>query len=447
VVTRARRSEPTDFASLAARLDEGALRGIVVTAAEWHDDVARAVRLAANRATHDLTDLRLEIDRGLRTRRFLDYWESSAWAREAAPIIDELRTRARTAPTAELLGLIERSAGHVVKVILRADDSNGSIGDVACDLLDLHAQVCDSGVADPLKLAKWMVRFCFEDQDFFQLDPVTYRDALGASGLAAYRREVRRRVNGGDTQFAARYAEERLAVLDGDVQAIVRLLGGELRNPYQFIRVAEAMKELGRDGDVLAWASRGIAETSGWQVARLFDLACEVHADRGAASQVLALRRDQHRRVPSPTTYKVLREACEVAGAWPSEREAARAALDPGGLVDVLLADGEPEAAWQVTVDNPTWDPGGQRRMRLAEARESGHPADAFAVYLSLADTELETADRAAYMRAAGILKRARRAAKSADRVEIFADHVAALRERYRRRPTLIKILDKAGLA
>lgn len=67
--------------------------------------------------------------------------------------------------------------------------------------------------------------------------------------------------------FAAKYAEERLAVLDGDVDGIVRILGGDLSAPYQFIRVAEAMEELGRDDDVLAWATRGIAETSGWQVA------------------------------------------------------------------------------------------------------------------------------------------------------------------------------------
>ncbi len=43
-----------------------------------------------------------------------------------------------------------------------------------------------------------------------------------------------------------------------------RLLGGDLTAPYQFIRIAEAMEELGRDENVLAWATRGIAETSGW---------------------------------------------------------------------------------------------------------------------------------------------------------------------------------------
>jgi hypothetical protein len=39
--------------------------------------------------------------------------------------------------------------------------------------------------------------------------------------------------------------------------------------------------ELGREDLPLAWSVRGIAETNGWQVAGLHDLACEIHAGRG----------------------------------------------------------------------------------------------------------------------------------------------------------------------
>ena len=89
--------------------------------------------------------------------------------------------------------LLQRAAGHLVKVIMRADDSDGMIGDLARRVLELHRQACAAGVADPQKLARWMVRFSFEDQDFFEIDPVTYTDALGAKGLAVYRREVKKR--------------------------------------------------------------------------------------------------------------------------------------------------------------------------------------------------------------------------------------------------------------
>src|SRR5690606_21529756 len=154
---------------------------------------------------------------------------------------------------------------------LKADDSSGMIGDLAGRLLEVHLQLCNAGVADPKALAKWMVRFGFDDQDFFTLDPVAYAPALGDDGLMLLRRTVDERGKEFEPPFAVRYTVERLAVLDGDVDRIVELLGGDVTAPHQFIRVAEAMIELGRAGDALAWAQRGIESTNGWQVSKLYD--------------------------------------------------------------------------------------------------------------------------------------------------------------------------------
>jgi hypothetical protein len=119
-----------------------------------------------------------------------------------------------------------------VRVILKADDSDGMIGDLARELLDIHAMACDAGVADPIKLARWMIRFTVDDQDLFAADPVRDAGELGELGLAAYRREVRQRADAGDTSLAVRHAQERFAVA-GDVGAIVRLLGGDQTAPHQ----------------------------------------------------------------------------------------------------------------------------------------------------------------------------------------------------------------------
>jgi uncharacterized Zn finger protein len=447
---RAPRPRPGDLEVLIEKVDPEDLRLMVGKAAERHEDVARAVRLAATRGSEDLSQLRAEIDRGLRTSRYLGYRESGGWAMQARPIVEAIGEAVGSSPTAELVALIERAIGHVVKVILKADDSDGLIGDLARELLDLHARACDAGSADPMRLARWMVRFRFDDQDFFEVDPVRYAAALGDLGLAAYRREVKQRVEAGcGDSFAAKHAQERLAVLDGDTEALVGLLGGDLSRPYQFFRVAEAMAELGRDEDVLSWATRGIAASSGWQVAQLYDLAAGIHTLRGEGHEVLRLRREQHQQMPSSSTYRLLRTAAEACGAWPTERPPARAVLtqhDLGGLVDVLLSDGEPEAAWQVPGAHPEWDPGPQRWMRLAEAREASEPGDALDVYVRLADLQLETTGKAAYVRAVAILKKAAQAARAADRHGEFAAHVAALRETHRRRPTFVGVLDKARL-
>ena len=435
---------------LIARLDVDDLRTILGQAAERYEDVARAVRLAGSRRSGDLGQLRTEIDRGLRTSRYLGYRESDGWAMQARPIVEAIGVAVLTSPTAELVLLIERAVGHVVKVILKADDSDGMIGDLARQLLDLHARACDGGQADPIKLARWMIRFGFDDQDFFEVDPVRYAKALGELGLAAYRREVKERTAAGrGRSFAAKYAQERLAILDGDTEGIVRLLGGDLSRPHQFIRVAEAMAELGRDDDVLAWATRGIEQSNGWQVAQLYDLAAGVRTRRGQHDEVLQLRRQQHQQMPSSSTYRLFHRAAEDCRVWPSERDGALAVLaerDLGGLVDVLLDDGEPDSAWQVPQGHPEWDPGRQRWMRLAEAREPSAPGDAFDVYVRLADVELETTGKAAYVRATAIFAKAARAASAADRQADFAEHVASLRETHKRRPTFIAVLNKAKL-
>ena len=77
--------------------------------------------------------------------------EAVALAAAAGRILAEAVT---AQPSAELVVLLERAAGHLVKVILRADDSDGLIGDLARRVLDLHQVACAGRVADPVALAK-----------------------------------------------------------------------------------------------------------------------------------------------------------------------------------------------------------------------------------------------------------------------------------------------------
>lgn len=362
---------------LVGRLDSADVATQLVRAALDHDDVARAVRLAAADDDADRVRLlRVAVDDGLRTRRFLSYRESSEWAFEGRSIVDALAVEAGNGPSRQLVGLLERAVGHVVKVILHADDSDGAIGGLATDLLELHTVACDAGVADPVALARWMVRFTFEDQDFFVVDPVRYAAALGERGVAAYRSEVAERsevskrkttVSGvvrGDRPFAESYALERLAVLDRDVPRLVELLGGDLTSPHQFVRVVEAMVELGDDDAALLWSQRGITETTGWQVAKLYDVAARILGERGDTAGELQLRREQHERMPSSSTYALLRSVAEPKGCWGIERATARQILearDPGKYVDALLADGDAAGAWTAAIANPGWDLGERR--------------------------------------------------------------------------------------
>ena len=446
------------------RLDEQVVRRLLTTAAEGHEDVMRAVRLAGAGEGERLAVLKAAVDGGLRTRRHLDYWGSSSWALDAAPVLDALADEVAREPSAELVVLLQRAAGHLVKVIMRADDSDGMIGDLARRVLDLHRKACAAGVADPQATARWMVRLAFDDQDFFEIDPVAYADALGQRGLDVYRREVAKRsevaVDLGDRSpllrdvyvgfpsFAAKYAAERLAVIDRDVERLVELLGGDLSSPHQFVRVAEAMVELGQGDDALVWARRGIAETNGFQVANLYDLAADLLADKDDLDAVVELRRDHHQRMPSASTYARLQAAARANDTWDAEMASARGLLadrDLPGFIDALLTDGEPEQAWDAATAAHR-DLQASQWLRLAEVRESTAPADAMTVYLRLANDVLGRADKRAYRDAVRYLKAARRAAAAAERLDEFNASLTDLRERNRRRPSFMAMLDKAGL-
>jgi hypothetical protein len=63
--------------------------------------------LTAGRAEGGLTQLRAEVNRGLRTRRFGGYEESGTWARAARPTLTELQTAVDNAPSGELVELLQ----------------------------------------------------------------------------------------------------------------------------------------------------------------------------------------------------------------------------------------------------------------------------------------------------------------------------------------------------
>lgn len=158
------------------------------------------------------------------------------------------------------------------------------------------------------------------------------------------------------------------------------------------------MAELGRDDEVIDWARRGIAQTSGWQTDQLYDLACHAYERQDQPLEAL-VRRAQHERTPTSPSYHRLRRAAEAVDAWPLERDGARRALrehNPAGLIDALLDDGDEELAWQTATATGAPDLGDHAWLKLAQARQKTHPADALPDYWRAIETALETADRRA---------------------------------------------------
>ena len=218
-----------DLDRIVEQLPAEELREVVSWAAQWHEDVERRVRLIAARSSGDLRELRVEVDRGLRTRRFLGYRESVEWARAARPVITEFEAAVRAAPSQDLVELLERGVAHVVKVIQHRRTTRPGWSVISRGICWRFMRRCVMPAGGGSGEARAVD------------DPVPVRRSglLRGRPGALSRRARRGRARGvplapGGTEgpggvFAARYARERLAVLDGDSDAIVALLGGDSR--------------------------------------------------------------------------------------------------------------------------------------------------------------------------------------------------------------------------
>jgi hypothetical protein len=348
----------------------------VLRAAERDDLLRRELQFAAATTAGDLAAIRDLVDRTLSTRRYLDYWAAMRWAEEARPTVETLRCLATSSSTAsEAVAVIERAVKKAITVLGRADDSSGLPGGVVDQLLDAHAVAARVGRPDARKLARWLVKFACDDQDWFNPDVVNYVDALGARGLSAYRTELERRLADNPDGFGVTHALERLAVATQDSETVVGLLGGDLSSMYQYLRVAEAMVEMGRDADALEWARRGLQTGGGaWMHERkLREIAATLLDKRGDVDCAADVLREGLARGPALDAFGMLRSFARRYGRWEEEREAALAAVrrqSHEDFVDALLSEGDTEAAWDAAQTEgaraSTW-------QRLAKQHPSGH--------------------------------------------------------------------------
>lgn len=175
----------------------------------------------------------------IRTRADLHRWSAAnAHGRQMHHAVDVLEAAADDVGDAgdvrhvqEVYAVTQRAVTAATTVIMRADDSSGVIGDACRRLLDLHARLAPRAGPAPAKLVDWLVAFQFGSAcDFFTVDPVAYAPALGDAGVAAYRARLEELGSDPDPAaghltsrcWALEWNARRLAVLDRDVDAIVR---------------------------------------------------------------------------------------------------------------------------------------------------------------------------------------------------------------------------------
>jgi hypothetical protein len=376
---------------------------------------------------------------------------------EALELLESART---STPAPEFYKVVHAALASAVKVIARADDSSGIIGHACRRLLALHPDAAAAARVPASRLVDWMIQFEFDgDVDYFELDPVAYAPALGDTGLLAYRARLDTirsgltplpvgveswRVPDRHERFVLDWNDQRLAVLDRDIQAIIRTHARDRKVAAWFEDTARAFEEIGEIDLAIDWAKQATDHDRGHQALHAGEYWCELLA-RHRPDEQLPARLEVFRRWPTSSTAARLHQA--AASSWPDYSAEVFAALgrDPWQAVVFSLHHlKNTRLAWQQAHDlglddDRTWSD-------LAAAYEPIDPAATLPVHCRLVEHDLEHAGAQHYQHAARRLVRMRRIATTTGQLAELDAYIAELRELHRRRPRLQHEFDKARL-
>ena len=283
-----------------------------------------------NRRVSELADAVLPM---IRTRADLHRWSAAnEHGRQMHEAVDLLE--GSTAEPAEIYAVTRKAVASAITVIARADDSSGVIGDACRRLLDLHPKAAAAAKAPAGKLVDWMMAFQFTGEvDYFTLDPVAYAPALGEAGLASYRARLNEVAAGlpllppdterwqapySHTRFVLDWNEQRLAVLDRDIEAIIRTHARDRRVAAWLEDTAKAFEEIGEIDLAIDWAKQAAHFDSGHQAKTAAQTWCRLLAEHRPAELVEA-RLTVFRRWPTSGHAAEVREA--AGRDWDQHRE------------------------------------------------------------------------------------------------------------------------------
>lgn len=408
--------------------------------------------------SHRLADAVLPL---IRTRADLYRWSvSNEHGRQMHEAVDLLEQAVGVEDTAEVYAVTHKALASAIKVIARADDSSGIIGDACRRLLDLHPMAAAAVSVPAGKLIDWMMKFQFDgDVDYFELDPVAYAPALGEQGIATYRAKLDELRAGlgpeptGDqrwssphshARFTLEWNAQRLAVLDHDIEAIIRTHARDRKVAAWFQDTAEAFEEIGEIDLAIDWARQAIDVGPWHQSLNAADYWCKL-LDEHQPGDLLDARLLVFRRWPSSTTGAHLYKA--AGKAWPDYRDEVVATLTASprdAVLFALLTLRDVQFAWNLARslgldDGRTWSD-------LAKAYENVDALAVLPVLTRLVENELTEAGAQHYRIAARRLAKMRKLAAGSDRTVEVDEFIGQLRETHRRRPRLQQEFDRAGL-
>lgn len=361
--------------------------------------------------------------------------------------LDPIEKLLPTAPES-IIEICEEAAKALIPVNEYADEDDEDFELLQDRIEDMHLQAALLAKPNPVQFAQRL--FQLETTSSLYLfcgAPETYKEVLGPTGLAAYR----------DLAENATFTrpEERDRILEsiaratGKLEDLIAVLARDLSTPTQFQRIIAACRQAANNPQALTWAERGhkLYPTT----VALRDMLAEAYHQANRPADALKLIWKSYAESPGLPLYDVLKRHAERANDWPEHRDralglirskiaASQGKQDHSALVEILLAEGNPDEAWREAQSagcaSYLW-------LQLAEAREKKHPGDAAPIFLKRADEELARIRNSNYDVPIALLLRAAKLLKKIGALPHFHRHLASLREQHKTKRKFIDLLNK----
>jgi hypothetical protein len=467
------KSEAADLGSWLNSLSREELLAVICDQVVEDDDWRRRLELRAATAAADVPAISARVAGLLRADAasahnqpvgqygYLEGPETWHYARRVRHVTVVTGDLARTGHPADAMMIAEQALAAIAESSRHASDRAGVISTAVAELAAAHREACRAAPPDPARLADFLAERLVNGDELGEIDFEDYSDLLGPAGLAQLRERVTAAWTANPSGWPEQDALERVLWAAGDIDGLVEVLSADLDGRgLSHVRIVQALDSAGRADEALAWAERGLREPS-QPDEQLADYVAERYCSAGRVTDAVTVRREQFSAAPSVAAYQKLRDVAERAGDWQPTRQWALSVLRadagrrprprrPGSppawqgsahgavLTDVLIADGDIDAAWESAegvASDAQW-------QRLADLVLETRPADALAVYLRLIETLKRQTGDGVYERIAQLLVAARVCHDRLGTSPSFDAYVRRLREDQKRKRRLIRILD-----
>ncbi|WP_370946157.1 SWIM zinc finger domain-containing protein [Amycolatopsis sp. cg5] len=346
-------------------------------------------------------------------------------ASDVLDALDAISDDERVIPAARQVVDLLAEASEVV------EDPYGLVDEQIQRAVGLYAELCAVHPVDPVELAGWLLRLDLA----VDVNLLDFAEGLGDAGVAELRWRIEEEWRRGD-QNRRRLAQlrEGLAMLADDHDEFVDAVQLGVDGPQDYLRVARALRSAGRVSEAVEWAAKGIPDVAAYQRLEMVSFLVEV----GEADRALDLQKQVLGQELTQDNYRAFKDLAGRLGRWDDHCEWALSLL-PGGdwLVRALLDENLVDRAWLAFGE---FGCGETTMVALADARVVTAPADAVPIYRALVEDTIGRGSWDKYRAVVGLLVKLRRADPD------FDGYVARLRVKHRRKPSLMRAMDKAKM-